>query len=130
MFVWLAANLTFVKEASMKKATKAVFKTELLLFCTVVTFATATVVLLYMGSSPGETKSAQLFPTLEKHLRSPTGLATGGGLAFLLYGILCMRFIPTAFGLHRGRSIPLIFLAVLLPHIAAALLVGHRLGWL
>jgi hypothetical protein len=130
IFVWLAANLTFVKEASMKKATKAVFKTELLLFCTVVTFATATVVLLYMGSSPGETKSAQLFPTLEKHLRSPTGLATGGGLAFLLYGILCVRFIPTAFGLHRGRSIPLIFLAVLLPHIAAALLVGHRLGWL
>ena len=130
LFVWLAANLTFVKEASVRKATKAVFKTELLLFCTVITFAAATVVLLYMGSAPGETQSAQLFPTLEKHLSSPTGLAAGGGLVFLIYGVLCVRFIPSAFGLHRARSIPLIFLAVLLPHVAGALLVGHRMGWL
>lgn len=125
LFLWLAANLTFVKEASMKKATKAVFQTELLTFCTVVTFGAVVVVLLYMGKAGSRDSGHALFPALE----TPTGMAVAGGVLFVLYGLLCLRFVPTAFGLRRSRAMPLLFLAVGVPHVAAAYLIGQRLGW-
>jgi hypothetical protein len=114
----------------MKKAIKAVFQTDMLTFCTLMVLAALGTVLIYAGSSGGEGGTSQLFPFLEDQLRSPVGMAVGAFALLIIYIVLSLRFLPQAFGLKSGRAIPLMFVAVLIPHLGALYLVGQRMGWI
>jgi hypothetical protein len=129
VLVWLAANLTFVKEASFKKSLKATFLTEMLTFATVVVISGAAILMLYLGTEPGASgTSAPLFPALEEYLRTSAGLAVAGFAVLGLYIILSLRFFPQVFGVPMSRAITLMALAILIPHLVGFYLVGQRTG--
>jgi len=129
VLVWLAANLTFVKEASFKKSLKATFLTEMLTFATVVVISGAAILMLYLGTEPGASgTSAPLFPALEEYLRTSAGLAVAGFAILGLYIILSLRFFPQVFGVPMSRAITLMALAILIPHLVGFYLVGQRTG--
>jgi hypothetical protein len=129
VLVWLAANITFVKDVSFKKSMKAIFMTEMLTFTTLVALAVVGILLLYLGTDPGHQASgAQLFPTLEGYLRSPTGLALACFAILGLYIILSLRFLPQVFGVPMSQGITLMTLAILIPHLIGMYLVGQRTG--
>jgi len=130
VLVWLAANITFVKEATLKKSIKAVLLTETLTFSTVAVLGFVAILLLYLGKEPpgAQAGSTELFPTLESYLHSPTGLGVAGGIIFLLYVVLSLRFLPQVFQVPVGRAIPLMALAILIPHLVGVYFVGQRMG--
>ncbi len=130
LLVWLAANITFVKDASFKKSLKAVFLTEALTFSTLLVLAGVGVLMLYLGTDPGGSPGTQLFPSLEGYLQSPVGMSVAGAAVMALYVVLSLRFFPQVFGIPMGRAMTLMAIAVLIPHLAGAYLVGQRAGWI
>jgi hypothetical protein len=131
ILVWLAANITFVKEATLKKSIKAVFLTESLTLSTVVILGLVGILLLYLGKEPPGAQgggTTELFPALEGTMRSTTGVTIAGAVIFLLYIILSLRFLPQVFQVPIGRAIPLMALAILVPHLIGVYLVGQRMG--
>jgi hypothetical protein len=129
ILVWLAANLTFVKEASFKKSLKATLMTEMLTFATVIVLGGAAILMLYLGTDPGAGGGgAPLFPALEEYLRTPAGLAVTGFAVLGLYIILSLRFFPQVFGVPISRAVTLMALAILIPHLVGFYLVGQRTG--
>jgi hypothetical protein len=129
ILVWLAANLTFVKEASFKKSLKATLMTEMLTFATVIVLGGAAILMLYLGTDPGAGGGgAPLFPALEEYLRTPAGLAVTGFAVLGLYIILSLRFFPQVFGVPMSRAVTLMALAILIPHLVGFYLVGQRTG--
>jgi hypothetical protein len=132
VLVWIAANLTFVKEVSFRKSLKAVFMTGMLTFTTLVVVLTVGILLVYLGTDPSGSAEAggPLFPVLEGYLRSPSGalLAAVGILA--LYVTLSLRFLPQVFNLPAGHAITLMAVAILIPHLLGFYLVGQRAGLL
>jgi hypothetical protein len=130
VLVWLAANITFVKDVSFKKSMKAIFMTEMLTFTTLVALAVVGILLLYLGTDPAPQAAggAQLFPTLEGYLRSPTGMALACFAVLALYIILSLRFLPQVFGVPMSQGITLMTLAILIPHLIGMYLVGQRTG--
>jgi len=128
VLVWLAANITFVKDASFKKSMKAVFLTESLTFSTLIVLVGVGILMLYLGTEPGGESGTQLFPALESYLRSPVGMGVGGVAVLALYIVLSLRFYPQVFGIPMSRAMTLMALAVLVPHLAGAYLVGQRTG--
>lgn len=129
ILVWLAANITFVKEASFKKSMKAMFLTESLTFATLLVVAGVGIVLLSVGADPSSAAAEpRLFPGLETFLRSPTGMGVAGFVILALYITLSLRFLPQVFGIPMGRAASLMALAILVPHLTGAYLMGQRLG--
>lgn len=128
ILVWLAANITFVKEASLKKSLKAVFLAESLTFATLLVLLAVGVVMIYLGSEPTTAGGSQLFPALEGYLRSPIGLGIAGFALLALYVTLSLRFLPQVFGIPMGRAMALMAISILLPHLAGAYLAGQRAG--
>ena len=129
VLMWLAANLTFVKDASLKKSMKVVFMTEFLTFSTLVVLAGVAIVMMHAGTEPaGGAGGAPLFPEFERLLRSPTGIGVACAIVMTLYVILSLRFIPQVFGVPMGRAMTLMALAILIPHLAGLYLVGQRTG--
>jgi len=129
VLMWLAANLTFVKDASLKKSMKVVFMTESLTFSTLVVLAGVAIVMMHAGTEPaGGASGAPLFPELERLLRSPTGIGVACAIVMTLYVILSLRFIPQVFGVPMSRAMTLMALSILIPHLAGLYLVGQRTG--
>ena len=131
VLVWIAANITFVKDVSFKKSLKAVFMAEMLTFATVITVAGVAILMTYLGTtepSGGSAATAQLFPTLESYLRSPVGLAIASFSLLGLYVILSLRFLPQVLGVQTSHAITLMALAILIPHLVGMYLVGQRTG--
>lgn len=127
LLVWLGANLTFVKEATLKKSMKAVFLTETLTFSTLIAIGGIAVVILYLGAEPAAS-GGELFPALETFLRKPSGAAATGLILLLLYGVLSLRFLPQVFSLPVPRAVSLMALAIVLPHFLGLYLLGQRTG--
>lgn len=128
ILVWLAANITFVKEASFKKSLKAIFLTESLTFATLIVLVGVAIVMVYLGTDPAASSDTKLFPTLESYIRSPTGLGIAGFAILALYVTLSLRFLPQVFGIPVGRAATLMAIAILIPHLTGAYLVGQRMG--
>jgi len=128
ILVWLAANITFVKEATFWKSLKAVLLAESLTFATLLVLAGVGVLMIYLGSDPSGTGDTKLFPALESYLQSATGLAIAGLIVFALYATLSLRFLPQVFGIPMSRATTLMAIAILVPHLAGAYLVGQRTG--
>ena len=132
LVVWLAAQLTFVKDASIGKASKAVFQTDMLTLLSLFVVVAIGMFLFYAGSSGGGEGSAasQLFPAVESFLTTRTGKAVAVFAVLLIYVILSLRFLPQAFGIQRARGATLTTLSVLIPHLGALYFMGQRLGWI
>ena len=129
LFVWFAAHLAFVKDVSMKKALRATLQSETLAVVCVAMMAGVAMMLVYVGTtSPGNPVSAELLATAEDYLRTPMGMVLSGILLVGLYVFLGIRFIPQAFGIQAGRGMAVVVIAILIPHLVAMYLVGHRLG--
>lgn len=128
ILVWLAANITFVKEASLKKSLRAIFLTESLTFATLVVVCGVAILMVYLGTEPAASPGMKLFPTFESYLRSPTGLVIAGFTVLALYVTLSLRFLPQVFAIPMGRAATLMAIAILIPHLTGAYLVGQRMG--
>lgn len=129
VLMWLAANLTFVKDASLGKSMKVIFMTESLTFSTIVVLGGVAVVMMHAGAEPtGGASGASLFPELERLLRNPTGTGVACAVVMTIYVILSLRFIPQVFGVPMSRAVTLMALAILIPHLAGLYLVGQRTG--
>jgi hypothetical protein len=128
ILVWLAANITFVKEASFKKSMRAVFLTESLTLATLLVVAGVAIVMACVGPGAASPGSTQLFPALEGQLRSPAGIAVAAALLMGLYSTLSLRFLPQVFGMPVGRAMTVMAIAVLIPHLAGMYLIGQRTG--
>jgi hypothetical protein len=128
VLVWLAANITFVKDASFKKSMRAVFLTESLTFSTLLVLGGIAIAAVCLGGDASAGGGAPLFPSFESFLRSPTGLGVAGLGVLALYVVLSLRFIPQVFGVPVSRALTLMALAVLIPHLAGMYLVGQRAG--
>jgi len=129
IFVWFAAHLAFVKDVNLKKALRATLQSESLAFICVIVAGVVGLMLLYVGTtSPGKPLSTEILGTAEEYLGSPTGMALCGILLVALYGFLGIRFIPQAFGIQAGRGLTVVMIAILIPHLIAMYLVGHRMG--
>lgn len=128
ILVWLAANITFVKEATFKKSMRAVFLTESMTFSTLLVLGGIAIVAVCLGGEAAADSNAPLFPSFESFLRSPTGMGVVGLGTLALYVVLSLRFIPQVFGVPVSRAMALMALAVLIPHLAGLYLVGQRAG--
>jgi hypothetical protein len=130
VLLWLAANITFVKDASFKKSLKATLCAEMLTFSTLVVLGGVAAVMLYLGAEPGPggLASAPLFPTFEEYLRSPAGMAVAGFALLALFVILNLRFLPQVFGVPMGRAMTLVAFSILIPHLVGFYLIGQRTG--
>ena len=115
----------------LSPAIKAVFLIESITFATLMILGVLAALLLNVGSSPEDHGgSAQLFPKFEEAIRTQTGIAVTGGVLLALYVILSIRFYPQILGVKVAQAVPILMLAVLLPHLLAMYLVGQRLGYL
>ena len=131
VLVWLATIFTFVKETSFKKSVKAVLLTETLTFATIVTLGAMAVVMLYLGSPPEElSRSRELLPALEDYLSTNAGVGVAAMSLLVVYAVLSMRFFPQVLGVKVGQAVPVMTLAVLIPHLLGMYLVGQRMGFL
>ncbi len=129
ILVWLATIFTFVKETSFRRALKAVLLTETLTFATILTVGVMAVFMVYLGSGPDElTRGGELFPALESYLQTPTGLGLATTGLLLVYTVLSLRFYPQVLRVKIGQAVPVLALAVLLPHLVGIYLVGQRIG--
>jgi len=129
--VWIMSNITFVKDASLKKSLHATFLTEMLSLCTVALLAAVGLMMVYAGTTePADAAQSSLFPALEQYLNTRAGMALVGAAVLCLYVLLSLRFIPQVFGIQRSQAFTVVFLGVLLPHLAAAYLMGQRMGLL
>ncbi len=130
VLVWLATIFTFVKETSFKKSMKAVLLTETLTFATFVTLGAMAVVMLYLGSPPEElSRSRQLLPALEHYLSTNAGVGVAAISLLVVYAVLSMRFFPQVLGVKVGQAVPVMTLAVLIPHLLGMYLIGQRMGF-
>jgi hypothetical protein len=128
--VWIAANITFVKDASFQKAMKATFLTETLALCTVLLVAGIGLMMVYVGTNAPGSGGGQLFPTVEEYVRHPVGMGLCALAVLFLYVVLSLRFIPQIFGMQMGRAFTIVFLAILLPHLMGLYMAGRRMGLL
>jgi hypothetical protein len=127
--LWVTTNLTFVRETSIRKSLRATFLTEIVTVCTVVVLAVVGLMMVYVGTTaPGEAAGMQLFPTVEEYLRHPAGMAVGSLAVLFLYVVLSLRFIPQVFGMQTARAFTVVFVGVLLPHLAGMYVAGQRMG--
>jgi hypothetical protein len=130
ILVWLAANITFVKDATFRKSLKAVFLTESLTFVTIFVLAGVAILFVYLGSEPGASGDSRLFPALERQLQNPAGIGIAGVTVLVLYVILSLRFLPLVFSIPASRATALMVVSILLPHLIGAYFVGQRAGWI
>lgn len=135
--VWITTNISFVKDASLKKSLHATFLTEMLCLCTLALVAAVAVVMAYAGTKDGGASAqaiadsgASLFPSVESFLKTRNGAAMTGMVVLALYVILSLRFIPQVFGIERSQAFTVVFLGVLLPHMIGIYMAGQRLGYL
>ncbi len=130
VLVWLATIFTFLKETSFKKSMKAVFLTETLTFATILTVGALGILMLYLGSPEELSRSDRLFPTVEDYINTRQGMAVAIAALLLIYGVLSIRFFPQVLGVKRGQALPVVILAVLLPHMLGLYFIGQRLGFI
>ncbi len=130
ILVWLATIFTFLKETSFKKSMKAVFLTETLTFATILTVGALGILMLYLGSPEELSNSDRLFPTVEDYINTRQGMGVAIGVLLLIYGVLSIRFFPQVLGVKRGQALPVVILAVLLPHLLGLYFIGQRLGFI
>jgi hypothetical protein len=128
ILVWIAANITFVKEVSFKKSMKAIFLTEMLTFTTLMVLIAVGVLLVYVGQAPPSSGGAALFPSFESFLRSSTGTVVACLILMILYVTLSLRFLPQVFGVPFSHAVTLMAIAILLPHLLGFYLIGQRTG--
>lgn len=128
LLVWLAAHITFVKEVSFKKSMKAVCMTEMLTFTTLVVVTAVGILLVSLGSTSGADGGGQLFPALEGYLQGPAGIIVAGLVLLALYITLSLRFLPQVFNVPMSHAIAVMAIAILIPHLIGAYLIGHRTG--
>lgn len=127
ILVWLAAIFTFVRDASFKKSMKAVFLTEILTFATLLVLGLLAMFMIYLAS-PEASNSKQLLASLEDYVGNKSGIAAAGLLVLAIYCVLSLRFYPQILGIRSRQAMPVLILAVLLPHALVLFLVGQRLG--
>ena len=130
ILVWLATIFTFLKETSFKKSMKAVFLTETLTFATILTVGALGILMLYLGSPEELSRSDRLFPTVEDYINTRQGMAVAIGALLLIYGVLSIRFFPQVLGVKRGQALPVVILAVLIPHLLGLYFIGQRLEFI
>lgn len=130
VLVWLATIFTFLKETSFKKSMKAVFLTETLTFATILTVGALGILMLYLGSPEELSRSDRLFPTVEDYVNTRQGMGVAIALLLVIYGVLSIRFFPQVLGVKRGQALPVVVLAVLLPHLLGLYFIGQRLGFI
>ncbi|MBI4604167.1 MAG: LysM peptidoglycan-binding domain-containing protein [Planctomycetes bacterium] len=128
ILVWLAANITFVKDATFKKSMRAVFLTESLTLSTLLALAGIGILVASVGAGGAAASGSALFPSLESLLRSTSGMAVAAVAVLLLYVVLSLRFFPQVFAIPMGRAITLMALAVLIPHLAGMYWIGQHTG--
>lgn len=130
ILVWLATIFTFLKETSFKKSMKAVFLTESLTFATILTVGALGILMLYLGSPEELSRNDRLFPTVEDYVNTREGMGVAIVLLLVIYGVLSIRFFPQVLGVKRGQALPVVVLAVLLPHLLGMYFIGQRLGFI
>jgi hypothetical protein len=130
LLVWIAANITFVKEVTFKKSMKAVFLTEMITFTTLVVLLMVGILLVYIGTDPSAVGGGgnALFPALEDFLHSPTGVIVAGLALLVLYVTLSLRFLPQVFNVPLSHGITLMAISILIPHLVGFYLIGQRTG--
>ena len=129
ILVWLATIFTFVKETSFRRSLKAVVLTETLTFSTFLTLGILAIVMVYLGSSPEEAaRNPRLFPALEDYLGTESGISIAAIALLLVNVVLSLRFFPQVLGIKIGQAVPVMTLAVLLPHALGFYFIGQRIG--
>ncbi len=130
VLVWLATIFTFLKETSFRKSMKAVFLTETLTFATILTVGALGILMLYLGSPEELSRNDRLFPTVEDYISTRQGMAVAIAALLLIYGVLSIRFFPQVLGVKRGQALPVVILAVLIPHLLGLYFIGQRLEFI
>jgi len=123
--LWITTNVTFVKDATIKKAMHASFLTELLTLSTVALLAVVGLMMVYVG--PASDGGANLLGGVEGFLQKDAGKGAVGICALLLYVLLNMRFVPQTFGIERSQAVTVVVVGVLLPHLACMYLAARSL---
>jgi hypothetical protein len=129
LFVWFAAQMSFVKNVSFAKSMRATVQAEGLASVLLVCLVLLGLVMVYVGTSPpGRPALDELLGSAETFLGSSTGVVVVAVAIVGLYVFLGLRFIPQAFEIPGSQGIAVVFLAVLVPHIAFLYVLAQRVG--
>lgn len=127
--LWIVATITFVRDVTLRKSLKAAFHTEMITLFTVIVLGGVAVLMIHIGTTaPGSKNEADILATTETFFKEPLAMAIGGFSVFFVYILLSLRYVPQTFGLQRARSLFLVFIAILTPHLLGLYTVGQRLG--
>ena len=126
--LWITTNITFVKDATFKKALNASFLTGMLTLCTIALFGIVGLMLTYAGGTDGAATGTEVLAAIEEFLQSGQGLAIAAFGTLLLYVLLSLRFIPQTFDIQRSQAFTVVVLGVVIPHLVVIFLYGRKTG--